>query len=65
MVAPRENEVVVWSLRGLVTDADLAEAEQEWPGLNNFLDHLPFAQRPGTFLELVWRFECSRNHAET
>jgi hypothetical protein len=45
------------SMRGLVTDADLAEAEKEWPGLREFLDHLPLQQRPGTFLELVWRFE--------
>ena len=45
------------SLHGLVTEADLPLAEQEWPGLLDFLRRLPHHQRPGTFLELVWRFE--------
>jgi hypothetical protein len=51
-------------LRGLVTDEDLAQAEREWPGLNDFLDGLPFQQRPATFLELIWRFECWRDEGE-
>jgi hypothetical protein len=47
-------------LRGLVTEADLAAAEHEWPGLRAFLLALPTGERPVTFLELVWRFEASR-----
>lgn len=47
-------------LRGLITDADLPKAEEEWPGLLAFLDALPEADRPPTFLELVWRFEAWR-----
>jgi hypothetical protein len=45
-------------LRGFVTEADLPQAEKEWPGLRAFLERLPLDQRPATFLELVWRFEC-------
>jgi hypothetical protein len=47
-------------LRGLVTEADLAAAEQEWPGMRAFLLALPRAEWPLTFLDLVWRFEASR-----
>jgi hypothetical protein len=55
------NTHALGSLRGLVTDEDLDDAEKEWPGLNDFLRRLPVQQRPLTFLELVWRFEgrCS------
>ena len=45
------------TLRGLITDADLPEAETEWPGLVAFFRALPAQDRPPTFLELVWRFE--------
>ena len=48
------------SLRGLVTEADLPEAEREWPGLQAFLFGLPSQERPRTFLDLVWRFESWR-----
>ena len=44
-------------LRGLITDADLALAEEEWPGLQEFLWDIPVAERPPTFLQLVWLFE--------
>ena len=47
--------------RGFVTEADLPQAEQEWPGLQDFLRRIPPHQRPVTFLELVWRFECWRH----
>jgi hypothetical protein len=47
-------------LRGLVTDADLLMAEQEWPGLRDFLRRIPWHERPLTFLDLMWRFECAR-----
>jgi hypothetical protein len=50
-------------LKGLVTDADLAEAEQLWPGLQAFLFGLPSSERPETFLNLVWRFETARQAA--
>jgi hypothetical protein len=59
------QESATAALRGLVTDVDLDQAEQEWPGLNAFFAHLPFAQRPATFLELVWRFECWRALAQS
>jgi hypothetical protein len=48
----------VCHLQGIVTEADLPAAEKEWPGLRAFLEHLPIDQRPATFLELIWRFEC-------
>jgi hypothetical protein len=48
------------SLRGLVTEADLPEAEREWPGLQAFLSGMPCSERPRTFLDLVWRFESAR-----
>jgi hypothetical protein len=48
-------------LRGLVTEADLPLAEEDWPGLRDFFRRIPTHQRPATFLDLVWRFECSRN----
>jgi hypothetical protein len=50
----------VLSLRGLITEADLPAAEDEWPGLQAFLSAMPAEQRPPTFLELVWRFEAWR-----
>jgi hypothetical protein len=45
------------TLKGFITTADLPSAEQEWPGLQAFFRRLPAADRPETFLELVWRFE--------
>jgi hypothetical protein len=48
-------------LKGLVTEADLALAEEDWPGLRDYLRRLPSNQRPATFLDLVWRFECWRS----
>jgi hypothetical protein len=56
----RHRHRVVPHLRGFVTEADLPDAEQEWPGLQAFWRRLPANQRPETFLELVWRFECWR-----
>jgi hypothetical protein len=50
-------------LRGVVTEADLGAAEQEWPGLRRFFDRIPPIQRPRTFLDLVWRFERWRESA--
>jgi hypothetical protein len=57
---PDTDERPVCRLRGLVTEADMSQAEQEWPGLSGFLDRIPAHQRPATFLDLVWRFECWR-----
>jgi hypothetical protein len=45
------------SLKGVITEADLPEAEREWPGLLDFFRRVPPRERPTTFLELVWRFE--------
>jgi hypothetical protein len=47
-------------LKGLITEIDLPSAEQEWPGLQAFLGGIPESERPPTFLELIWRFECWR-----
>lgn len=44
-------------LQGLITDIDLPAAEEEWPGIEAFLQCLPREEKPLTFLELVWRFE--------
>jgi hypothetical protein len=48
------------ALRGLITDADLPKAEEEWPGLQSFFGALPANDRPATFLDLIWRFEAWR-----
>jgi hypothetical protein len=56
---------LAWNgLRGLVTDTDLPQAEREWPGLQEYLRSLPGSQRPATFLELIWRFERSRQQED-
>ena len=47
-------------LRGLITEADLPLAEQEWPGLLEFIRSMPASERPATFLDLIWRFEGCR-----
>ena len=57
---PASASCWVPSLRGLITEADLPAAEQEWPGLRAFFQSLPATDRPSTFLDLVWRFETSR-----
>jgi hypothetical protein len=49
-------------LRGLVTEADLPLAEEDWPGLREFFRRIPSHQKPRTFLDLVWRFECWRSN---
>jgi hypothetical protein len=56
----RAYEKRVAPLRGFVTEEDFPAAEREWPGLLAFFRRLPSDQRPLTFLELVWRFECGR-----
>ena len=60
MNAPRKTPVVGFALKGLITEVDLPHAEEEWPGLQAFMRQLPESDRPPTFLELVWRFECWR-----
>jgi hypothetical protein len=40
---------------GVITERDLAEAEQEFPGIARYFDDL--SDKPRTFLELVSRFE--------
>ena len=56
----RRNEQYLPPLRGFVTEQDLPAAEKEWPGLQAFFYSLPVRERPVTFLELVWQFECRR-----
>jgi hypothetical protein len=55
-----DSETKAPPLRGLVTEADLPLAEEDWPGLREFFRRIPLHQRPSTFLDLVWRFECWR-----
>ncbi len=57
----KEEDSQLPSLKGMVTEADLPLAEETWPGLRDFLRRIPSNQRPATFLDLVWRFECWRN----
>jgi hypothetical protein len=57
----KDDDKQVPLLRGLVTEADLPLAEEDWPGLRDFLRRIPSHQRPSTFLDLVWRFECWRS----
>jgi hypothetical protein len=57
----KANHKKVPLLKGLVTEADLPLAEENWPGLRDFFRGLPVNQRPRTFLDLVWRFECWRS----
>lgn len=45
------------TLKGFITEAELPLAEVLWPGLLDFLRHLPSQERPRTFLDLMWRFE--------
>jgi hypothetical protein len=56
----QHQQPTVLHLRGVVTEVDLPDAEQEWPGLQDFLRRLSPSDRPATFLELIWRFECWR-----
>ena len=60
-----ESAVLVRSLRGMVTESDLLQAEREWPGLIDYFGHLALAERPPTFLDLVWRFERWRERQRT
>jgi hypothetical protein len=48
-------------LRGLITDADLSEAEHEFPGICAF--YASCVVKPHTFLELAWRFQCACEEA--
>ncbi len=41
-------------LKGLITERDIVAAEDAFPGIWRFYDQLD--DKPGTFLELVWRF---------
>lgn len=47
-------------LKGWVTERHFAEAEVEFPGIKKFFEELE--EKPGTFLELVWKFEEERGH---
>ena len=42
-------------MKGLITERDLEQAEQSFHGITRFFEKL--AVKPGTFLELVARFD--------
>jgi hypothetical protein len=42
-------------LRGFITERDLDQAEEAFPGIAAFYETC--LRRPGTFLDLVWQFE--------
>jgi hypothetical protein len=42
-------------MKGFITDSELHLADTEFPGIAAFFDSL--LEKPGTFLELVGRFE--------
>jgi hypothetical protein len=48
---------------GFITETDLGQADEVFPGIEQFFDSL--AEKPRTFLELVSQFEhwTSRRHA--
>ena len=41
-------------MRGLITDINLEECDEEFPGIVRYYRELQ--DKPRTFLELVWRF---------
>jgi hypothetical protein len=44
-------------LKGWVTERHFQEAEAEFPGIEAFFRGLGPEEKPGTFLELVWKYE--------
>lgn len=48
------------ALKGWVTEANFGEAEVEFPGIELYYWAMPEAERPTTFLELVWRYVQAR-----
>ena len=45
-------------LRGLITEAHFDQAENEFPGIKRFFESC--AEKPLTFLSLVWQFEAGQ-----
>jgi hypothetical protein len=50
-------------VQGRITERQLPEAEQSMPGITRFYDQL--ADKPATFLELLWQFEGRRRSRAT
>lgn len=48
-------------MQGFITESELTQADQEFPGIEDFFAALPI--KPRTFLELVARFEHWCEHA--
>ena len=44
-------------LQGFITEQHLDAAEQEFPGISRFF--VDCADKPSTFLELVWQYETT------
>ena len=49
-------------LTGIVTESDLAQIEESFPGIWGY--YLELDDKPCTFLELVWRFSRVRCHSD-
>ena len=47
-------------MQGFITDADLGEADEVFPGIAKFFDSL--TEKPRTFLELVSQFDHWTEH---
>jgi hypothetical protein len=43
-------------MRGLITEVHFDKAERLFPGIRRFYQSL--AEKPATFLELLWKFQC-------
>lgn len=44
-------------LQGFITERHLDEADQAFPGIRDYYEALPAAERPATFLDLAWQFQ--------
>ena len=45
-------------IQGFITERHLDQAESDFPGITRFFCEC--AQKPSTFLELVWRYESAQ-----
>ncbi len=50
-------------MTGFITERDFTTAECEFPGIQWLYERL--AQKPATFLELVWQYERQRRDTPT
>jgi hypothetical protein len=54
---------MVKCMGGFITERDFATAECEFPGIQDFYEHLD--RKPATFLQLVWAFEHPEERSGT